>query len=214
MYTDCLSLLCALRSLHTRDEETDQLRRLFSRLSGRLSLFLFHVRGNSGLIGNEIENENARRTCTVGAIREKVLSKRVIWSEFQAESQKEWLVNWQTQHQGTETYKWLPNVLDLLPDFLPPKQATFLITGHGRFPFYLHRLSLITSPACFCGELSDIDHYMTRCPGTAAFRDRSRAEIRFEIEQCWYPRLLRNQTTIEAVMAMVKHINFYMPATD
>lgn len=215
LYTDCLSLLTALASMTTRCNEVDDLRALHALISRRTQLHLFHVRGHVGIFGNEVADHLAVRACSVGEPRSAALSVRVVRSTLEAEMWRRWSVNWVTQHADTELAKWLPDVRSLPPNFPPHKRVIFFITGHGRFPFYLYGLSLISSPTCFWGSSClSIDHYMLACAGTTSFRRRLARLIRAEITPSRYPRLLRDPRAHAILKEMMEHINHCMPCTD
>lgn len=215
VYTDCLSLLSALASLRTRNEGIEDIRALFSVLSTRMRLFLFHVRGHARIPGNEIADHLAVRACTVGEPRESALSVRVVRSMLDAEVWRAWSVQWTTVHTDTELFRWIPAVRSLPPNFPPHRRVIFFITGHGRFPFYLYYLSLVPHPLCFCGsECWNIEHYMSDCSETAQFRQRLQDLLHTDLTPLLYPALLRNQRALDIIKEMVEFINLYMPSTD
>lgn len=52
--------------------------------------------------------------------------------------------------------------------FPPFKSLIHILTGHGRFPFYLHRFNLALHSYCPCGqECNTILHYFNECCITA-----------------------------------------------
>lgn len=213
-YTDCLSLLMALSSLRVRSRDAAELTILYAQLSQRAKVNLFHVRGHRGLPGNEIADHLAVRACTVGEPREGFYSKRVIRSALSDETNKHWRSDWILNNADTELFKWVPDVMHLPPDFPPPRQVVFLITGHGRFPFYLHRISLVPSSICFCGvACTSIDHFMS-CAGTTVFRNQLVQTCNIQLSPNSYPAILRDRKAVDILRAMVRHINEFMSSTD
>lgn len=135
------------------------------------------------------------------------------WSDRQID--KNWLSDWILNHRSTELFKWVPDVLRLPHNFPPPRQVVFLITGHGRIPFYLHRISLLPSMTCFCGaECTSIDHFMNSCAGTTLYRNQLENECNCSTSPRYYPAFLRNRRAVEILRAMVRPINDSMPSTD
>ncbi|KAH9382308.1 hypothetical protein HPB48_008840 [Haemaphysalis longicornis] len=216
LYTDRLSLLMALASLRTCSNEIEDIRSIYATLSNRLQVFLYHIKGYAGVPGNEVADHLAVRACTVGEPRAALLSARVVRSALTERRALEKVGRrLGHQHRGTELFRWIPDVSSLPPNFPPHKKITFVITGHGRFPFYLHGLSLLQSPTCFCDAVStSIDHYMLSCAGTLSFRDRLVALPGAAISPGLYPSLLRNPRALEVLKEMVRHINLNMPQTD
>ncbi|KAH9382772.1 hypothetical protein HPB48_023331 [Haemaphysalis longicornis] len=213
LYTDCLSLLMALASLRTRSNEIEDIRSIYATLSNRLRVFLYHIKGHAGVPGNEVADHLAVRACTVGEPRAALLSARVVRSALREELWRRWGEDWATNHRGTELFRWIPDVSSLPPNFPPHKRITFLITGHGRFPFYLHGLSLLPSPTCFCGSVcTSIDHYMLSCAGTLSFRDRLVALLGVATSPGLYPSLLRDPRALEVPQEWFGTINLNMPA--
>lgn len=54
-------------------------------------------------------------------------------------------------------------------------QAVQLITGHGNFRAYLHRIGRRDDPNCDCGAEDTAGHVLFDCPGTAEWRARAEA---------------------------------------
>lgn len=55
-------------------------------------------------------------------------------------------------------------------------QAVQLITGHGNFKSYLHRIGRRDSAECDCGEEDTASHVLVECPHTWEWRERTRTE--------------------------------------
>lgn len=52
---------------------------------------------------------------------------------------------------------------------------TQILTGHGKFPFYISRFEVTDNSNCFCGmDTHNFAHYFNTCPWTLFFRNKLR----------------------------------------
>ncbi|KAH6936115.1 hypothetical protein HPB50_013430 [Hyalomma asiaticum] len=164
IYTDCLSLLQALKNPDTLEPRIDTIRRKISRVNRTQDVRIYHVPGHSGIYGNELADFLAARAGRLGRPRTAPCTRRAIKGRLKEDLLNKWARDWCDHSNDTELFKWAPDVRKI-PQFFPPdKKLTTLLTGHGRFPSYFHRFGLLREPRCPCGQISDsIDHYFGHC---------------------------------------------------
>lgn len=115
----------ALQSIQGRSVEVAVIKQLFSWLSRPTPARLFHMRGHQVLLGHEVADHLAVRACSQSTLQAGRYSKLVIQSSFSAEIHKDWQSDWQTNPRNTELFTWVTDVLNLSPDFPPPRPVLF-----------------------------------------------------------------------------------------
>ncbi|XP_037580223.1 uncharacterized protein LOC119463449 [Dermacentor silvarum] len=164
MYTDCLSLLCALSVPSTADPRINNIKALLHEISRSTTVCLYLVPGHSGVFGNELADFLASRAAVVGAQRVAPMSLAAIRSAFRRAQRAQWARQWQRDNADTALFRWVPRLDELPPFFPPPRPLVTLLTEHGRFPFYFYRFRLMSEPRCPCGALCEsMEHYIYEC---------------------------------------------------
>lgn len=75
-----------------------------------------------------------------------------------------WYHYWHSHNEQTELYHWVPNVFSIPDYFLPQQSLVQIITGHGRFTFYLYCFGLAQHSLGPCGkDCMTFMHYLTHC---------------------------------------------------
>ena len=86
---------------------------------------------------------------------------------------RKWQAKWDTSPTGRRTYEFLPDIYERLTmkHLQPNKGMVHYITGHGPYNETLHRLGIINSPICMCGEtIGTPEHVMWECKNTRRIR--------------------------------------------
>ncbi|GJQ86366.1 hypothetical protein Trydic_g4941 [Trypoxylus dichotomus] len=104
-------------------------------------------------------------------------SEKTVKSAIAKESQREWQTRWENAANGRWTKRFIgdANKFGKLRVALS-YQATQLVTGHGNFGAYLHRIGRRDSANCECGEEDTAGHVLFDCPYTEDWRSRTETE--------------------------------------
>lgn len=117
------------------------------------AVFLFHVPGHSGVWGNELADFVAKAAATIGEEVGARASKHIVRKRFLRAGRLEWQERWNTDNADTELFRWVPSVLAIPRCFPPPRRLAHIVTGHGRFPHYFHRIDLPLKTDVFVDSL-------------------------------------------------------------
>ncbi|GJQ79021.1 putative katanin p60 ATPase-containing subunit [Trypoxylus dichotomus] len=104
-------------------------------------------------------------------------SEKTVKSAIAEESQREWQTRWENAANGRWTKRFIgdANKFGKLGVALS-YQATQLVTGHGNFGAYLHRIGRRDSADCECGGEDTAGHVLFDCPYTEDWRSRTETE--------------------------------------
>lgn len=212
IYSDSLSLLLALNNPFNQSATIHRLKENISLLSNLLPVSIYHVPAHSGVWGNELADTVARSAATRGEEVRGRWSRTRVRSLLMKVGRLVWQETWSTNNCDTELYRWTPSVLDLPSYFPPSKKLAHLITGHGRFPHYFHRLQLTPNCQCFCGApATSVGHYLTECPKTASYIQRLRRLSNSPLQPPQLRHLLDSSTAVKILMDLTDFISRSMP---
>ncbi|KAL3243035.1 hypothetical protein MRX96_020712 [Rhipicephalus microplus] len=126
------------------------------------------------------------------------------------EQLRRWESDWRQNNADTDSFKWVPHVLDA-PSWFPPNQTLVtLLTGHGRFHSYFHRFILLAEPICSCGATCEgTYHYLYDCPLTTQITGK--IEPRADFDQRRYASLLRHARNRALFIRLVKLVGDTIP---
>lgn len=130
------------------------------------------IPGHQGINGNEIADKVARESLHNGQIYPMLIpdSENIIIKNLKMECENKFM-EWYYDRG-----KLIGKEFCMANRFYPQKlwfdykmwrklivTITRLRCGHGRWPFYLHRMGMTTSSVCICGEEGDINHVILGC---------------------------------------------------
>ncbi|GJQ67634.1 hypothetical protein Trydic_g8425 [Trypoxylus dichotomus] len=157
LFTDSLSVLQALRGMRKPIELLLQTGKLIR----EVNIELVWTRAHVGTQGNERADELAKEAAADAddgtLLAYAFASEKTVNSAIAKESQREWQTRWENA----------ANV---------GLSATQLITGHGNFGAYLHRIGRRDSADCECGGEDTAGHVLFDCPYTEDWQSRTETE--------------------------------------
>ncbi|GJQ77957.1 hypothetical protein Trydic_g2318 [Trypoxylus dichotomus] len=177
LFTDSLSVLQALRGMRKPTELLLQTWKLIREVNVELVWTRAHV----GTQGNERADELAKEAAADAddgtLLAYAFASEKTVKSAIAKESQREWQTRWENAANGRWTKRFIgdANKFGKLRVALS-YQATQLVTGHGNFGAYLHRIGRRDSANCECGEEDTAGHVLFDCPYTEDWRSRTETE--------------------------------------
>jgi len=134
----------------------------------------FWVKAHSGITGNNIVDELAKRSVTEGQevesfiTRDEIVSfsKREIgtstWNQLWKKSYTTKTTQYAILHPTVNSSLWYKNSIITRRFYSTIVRLKF---GHARFPAHLYKIKVIESPSCRCGvEYGDLDHIFFECP--------------------------------------------------
>lgn len=212
IYSDCLSLLLALGDPFNPSETVHEIQVNYQSLASSVPVSLFHVPSHSGVWGNELADLVATSAATRGAEVEGRTSKRIVRARLLKVGRLEWQRRWSSDNTDTELFRWVPSVLAIPPFFPPPRRLAQLLTGHGRFPHYFHRVDLLHNNTCFCGlSAPSISHYLLDCAKTVPFVSRLSRLVRLPLEPPYLRQALDNAEAVKILIGLVEFVGNSMP---
>ncbi|GJQ86212.1 hypothetical protein Trydic_g12477 [Trypoxylus dichotomus] len=177
LFTDSLSVLQALRGMRKPTELLLQTWKLIREVNVELVWTRAHV----GTQGNERADELAKEAAADAddgtLLAYAFASEKAVKSAIAKESQREWQTRWENAANGRWTKRFIgdANKFGKLGVALS-YQATQLVTGHGNFGAYLHRIGRRDSANCECGGEDTAGHVLFNCPYTEDWRSRTETE--------------------------------------
>lgn len=204
--SDSQSCIKGLSNPNNVNPFIQKIKTLITLTSEKHQIHITHVKGHSGLAGNELADELAKRAAKFGQITIIPITKSFIKSQLRKEVYDKWNQTWSTDPEKNALHKWI-RTIHHLPDHFPTNYyLSQILTEHGRFPFYLKKFKITEESICKCGtQAHSFDHYMTTCTKTSTYRK--------EIQKTYpdllrsKPEIIRNWDTAKILEKMVKHIN-------
>lgn len=172
IHTDSLSLLQNLANIQTKTETIHRLKQLIIQIQNKNTIHFSYVKAHAGDEGNDLADHYAKLAHFNGRIVSCLYSQKTVKKELNKEVRREWDDEWKRLGREKELFTWIPTVYNI-PEMFPSSHLlTQIITGHGRFPFYLFRFKITNTNNCFCGlPTANFEHYLTTCPWTLTFRN-------------------------------------------
>lgn len=170
LYTDSQSSIAAIQDVGTCHPLVNKIHKRIIKLQNPKLLHLVWVRGHSGVVGNMLADELARKATSM---RNKphyadipISSVKYI---FQQTLNAEQEIHYNSLTSATQIKTLFPSYQTLqssLSIYTPDWIDAQFITGHGKFRSYLERVNLLTSPSCPCSmrEEQTPAHLLLRCP--------------------------------------------------
>ncbi|GBM39983.1 hypothetical protein AVEN_142254-1 [Araneus ventricosus] len=171
VYTDSLSLLTALAAAHTTDPAIWRLKDTLRAIKQHRVISLHWVKAHEGTEGNEMADIVAKQATTKDSTDLVLLRPfNHINSVLKAELVRQWQDRWILTLNGRTTAEFFPQVS--LQPHLYNRRIMQILTGHGRFPSYFCRFSIMDHDQCECGQRGDVFHYLRTCPRTGDLRSQ------------------------------------------
>ncbi|GJQ79257.1 hypothetical protein Trydic_g5500 [Trypoxylus dichotomus] len=151
------------------------------KLIREVNVELVWTRAHVGTQGNERADELAKEAAANAddgtLLAYAFASEKTVKSAIAKESQREWQTRWENAATGRWTKRFIgdANKFGELGVALS-YQATQLVTGHGNFGAYLHRIQRRDSADCECGGEDTAGHVLFDCPYTEDWRSRTETE--------------------------------------
>lgn len=205
--TDSLSCLKGLQKPDNRNPFVNAIKTKFMTAQRSHTIKLQYVKAHSGILGNELADSLAKQAIQDGTTTNTPVTTHFIKTQLRKKMHQEWAESWATDSQHTNTYHWIRHPKLIPPHFPANYYISQAITGHGRFPEYLHRFNKSEHKNCKCGEQADgINHYLTNCPLTT--NERRYLEQKFPNGLVIHkPEIIKDPTTYSALENLVKKIN-------
>lgn len=154
-----------------------------------VQLRLFWVRAHTGTPGNERADQLAKRAALYKKTRADYGSYPLSYVKrtIRQESITLWCERYAKDLQNKHILYFLPDgqaAFSYARSCRPDRLLTQMLTGHGGFGQYLHRMKLRDSPWCLCepGTVEDVVHILTECPKYGKLRHDLENEIRTDIQ--------------------------------
>ncbi|GBN98468.1 hypothetical protein AVEN_273686-1 [Araneus ventricosus] len=161
IFSDSLSSIMALKSAHSRSKFVNSTKQIL--FSAKDLVGLSWVKAHVGIPGNEWADHQAKLAITIGEKLEIPAPRSFLNRKIKAFILQTWNNYWNSYNSasGIRVREYIGAVS---PKFLiHNKILIFFLSGHGPFPFYLHRFKKLDSPLCVCGQVGDADHYTFDC---------------------------------------------------
>ncbi|GBN76058.1 hypothetical protein AVEN_10077-1 [Araneus ventricosus] len=191
IYTDSLSSIMALKSASSRSSFVISAKNDLSAVKGLVGLSW--VKAHVGIQGNEWADQQAKSAISTGVGLDIPAPRSYLRRKLKDYILHKWTIYWNNYDSasGTRVRSFLDTVS---PSFLiHNKILIYFLSGHGPFPFYLHRFKRIDSPLCICGQVGDADHYTFDCSLTKDFHLLKPADAN---KKMWFKNLLNNRHAI------------------
>ena len=156
--------------------------------SRKIDIRLSWVKAHAGNLGNE-EADKLAKEASRGSTTLLPLPPSYLKKKLNIKLLHEWQGEWDTSETGRETYSYQPKVCSRF--FCTTPEVNAILTGHGPFPYYLHRFKKLSSPLCACGEEVTASHYLFICPLTSSWHLVTRTA---ENVQAWTEGILKNRS--------------------
>lgn len=194
--SDSRSVLDALQYMSAPTQLLVETWEIAREISQRTQLRWHWVRAHTGLTGNERADELARLASGLDTLEQPEPQIPVVYTKISHGNVRsrlssfclgKWQACWQAAQNGSWTRKFIISIQEWKKlDLDLSHHAVQLITGHGNFNCYLHRIGRRDSPDCACGEEDTAAHVLFSCPMTLDWREQS--ELRMTSTGCLWPR--------------------------
>lgn len=165
LFTDSLSTLQALANPHNNHPIIQLIKNTIKTIRTMHSINLMHVKGHTGVEGNELADKLANKARTHGEPVALPMGKNYVKKEIKIQLFKEWDQRWKEEGQNSELSTWIPSIYDIPDNFPANFYVSQVVTNHGRLPYYLYRVKLSPDQNCFCGrQCVNFLHYLNECP--------------------------------------------------
>ncbi|GBN29328.1 Retrovirus-related Pol polyprotein from type-1 retrotransposable element R1 [Araneus ventricosus] len=191
IYTDSLSSIMALKSAHSRSQLVNNTKQDLSTTRGLVGLSW--VKAHVGIPGNEWADQQAKQAISIGEELDIPAPRSYLNRKIKAYLIRQWTDYWNSYNSasGIRVRSFIGSVS---PKFLiQNKILIFFLSGHGPFPFYLHRFKRLNSPLCVCGQVGDADHYTFSCSLTKNYHLTRPADAH---RRAWFKNLINNKQAI------------------
>ncbi|GBN35783.1 hypothetical protein AVEN_79535-1 [Araneus ventricosus] len=166
-FTDSLSSMLALQSASSRSNFVNKAKNDLYKAKNLVGLSW--VKAHVGIQGNELADQQAKLATTTGEELSIPAPRSFLNRTLKQLILHEWCGYWNkyTSASGTRVRSFLDTVSSNF--LIYNKILIYFLSGHGSFPFYLHRFNKINSPLCTCGLVGDVDHYVFECSLTRKY---------------------------------------------
>ncbi|GBN80365.1 hypothetical protein AVEN_97595-1, partial [Araneus ventricosus] len=191
IFSDSLSSIMALKSAHSRSKFVNSTKQIL--FSAKDLVGLSWVKAHVGIPGNEWADHQAKLAITIGEKLEIPAPRSFLNRKIKAFILQTWNNYWNSYNSasGIRVREYIGAVS---PKFLiHNKILIFFLSGHGPFPFYLHRFKKLDSPLCVCGQVGDADHYTFNCSLTQNYHLLKPADAH---KRAWFLNLNSNKQAI------------------
>ncbi|GJQ68329.1 hypothetical protein Trydic_g23102, partial [Trypoxylus dichotomus] len=174
LFTDSLSVLQALRGMR---RPTRLLLETWKVLR-EVNIDLRWTRAHVGTRGSERADELAKEAAAGGdddiPLSYALVSEKTVKNAIADEGYREWQERWEGATNGRWTKRFIGDANEFRRMGITlSHQATQLVTGHGNFRAYLHRIGRRDSADCDCGAEDTAGHVLFDCPLTETWRART-----------------------------------------
>lgn len=207
IYTDSLSLLQNLANVNTKTTSISQVKQLIMEIESMHRLHLVYVKAHVGNMGNELADHYAKQAHLSDNLVQCPYSKQYVKKQLAHETTQLWDMEWNEMGRDKELFTWISTIHDI-PDLFPPSNLfSQILTGHGKFPFYLYRFNITSNSNCFCGMIAtSFEHYFTTCPCTIFFRNKLNQLKLHNFDTRTKSAILKNTKALEILERMMTFI--------
>lgn len=183
IFSDSLSSIEALRSMKPSRHSSyflSKIREQMNALVERSFMITFvWIPSHCKIPGNEKADALAKVGAQEGALFDRQISYDEFYKFVRQSTLSSWQNDWDTGDLGRWLHSIIPNVssgawfkgLDVSRDFI--RVMSRLMSNHYSLDAHLHRISLVDSNICRCGNgYDDIDHAVWQCVDNYAPRER------------------------------------------
>lgn len=205
--TDCLSILKGLNNMANVNPFICAIKNQVGLLEKSHDITFTFVRGHSGEWGNECADELAKKAAKTGASIDMPITKAFIKQQLYKRCLASWNKEWIDEDNTSYTKQWVKSVHCIPETFPMGYYATQALSGHGQFPFYLKRFTIIDSEMCSCGMIGEsFDHYLTTCKLTEKECKELRLIFGSDILK-YRPEIVSDKKSINLIEGITKKIN-------
>ncbi|GBO09339.1 Putative protein in type-1 retrotransposable element R1DM [Araneus ventricosus] len=200
IWSDSLSSLQALQDPKTSSPIARQIQQILLEYP---HISLGWIKAHVGHEGNEKADELAKEAILSPTATSLDIPFPRSWAKktLQEQAMKAWQLQWTAEKSGRSTNKVIPKVSLVTQNW--PRQVTQFVTGHGPFPYYLHRFGKHRDPFCACGEEGTPFHYAVSCPLTSSFHLRDPG---VQFQDAWHKSVVKHPLLREKIVRLVNFL--------